>query len=294
MNRGFKKFRFPKWSRFEHPYLVVLPICLIGLIVLTIILPRDRTFSLSAVTEIATIVVRDPLGVATRLPEVYLSSQPAISFPRASLEADSDVQIELARKREGALHIQVKWTNNGENPSSNRARLVTQEGDVLPLQNGENLRVMLERNSRSGSKASVPDTVVMAFRGELRVGQDVARLVERTLQTGRILIVERQPIVDTRFVASEATLNAGDVVEWRNNQGTAPAVATGFVQVGDGPGLQVTAHVAADYVLVNRYGAASYQLRPSVWDEITRDPLISGGIVLIGVLGALTPMFKRN
>ena len=271
-------------------------VMLVGLLVVTtitalivvflLVLDRDRTYSLSAVTETVSIVVRDPHGLSARVPAVSVLPSAEKPYELATLKVGNGSHVTLARKREGDLFATVDWPTN----EAGSASLVTKEGAIVPLDSGASLRITLDRNAPWSSNARMPDSVLLAFRGEIRVGDDVAHLVERTLLSGHIMVVERQPLhplFDERFVVYQAPLDRGDVVEWQQGHGSDPAQVAGFVHVGSGEALQVTAHAAADHVLVNRFGAAPYVLRPTFWDRVSRDPFVAGALSWIVVLAAL-------
>jgi hypothetical protein len=252
-------------------------------------LPRPATYSMYAVTETASIIVRDAQGFALHLPDagiwrrgtVFMNARQLCCSP--VLQVADGVRVTLARKRSGDLLIQLNWSD-GDHAG---ARIVDRDGKSTALENGDVLRVPLDRPSEIESEKGVPDTVLLSFRGELRVGDDVAALAERTLLSGSIKIVERLPGSDERYLASEATLDPGDAVVWRGPDRDAPVIVSGLVHVGSLEGLQVVAHAAADCVSIERFGAPSYQIRASSWERITREPLLGGIAAMIICIGAL-------
>jgi hypothetical protein len=267
--------------------LVVLSVVLIGVFALLLV-PRDRGYFVSAETETLRVVVTDPAGTATRLPFVRLGGNADTTYTRAELQISAGVEIQLARKRESDLLVQLNWPEG----SGGNAQLVTSDGDLVQLQPGAILRVGLQRPGPEPSDAPMQDTVLMAYQGQVDLGADVARLVETTLLSGRVAIIERQPLSAERYVVHQSALDPGDHVLWRTVSGAPSNAVAGFVQVGNGSALQVTAHAAADYMLVERFGAVGYVLRPSIWERVASDPVINGLLLALGFVSTLFGLFE--
>lgn len=271
--------------------LVALMVLLIALVIL-LVLPRERGFSISAETEIVDITVNDELGVAARLPVARLASRPDETFPLAALEASAGASLRLMRKRDGDLVISVRW----EDATQALAQLVTRDGDIVELAPGDSLRVSLNRPLPDGSMS--PDTVLLAWSGGIDLGAGVTRQVETTLLSGRVQVLERQPLSGERFALFETQLDPGDHVLWRAADSSAAPAVGGFVHAGVSDALRVTAHAAADHLLVERFGAQGYVLRPSVWDRLANDPVINTLLVVMGLvltlLGTLMALRGRE
>ena len=157
------------------------------------------------------------------------------------------------------------------------------------------MRVRLDRASE-GLSDQRPDTVLLAFHGELRVGEDVARYVQRTLLSGTIRVVERALISDQRYVVAEATLDSGDAVIWHGANPVEPVDVWGFIQAGEGDALHVVGNAAAEYLSVQRLGTPPYQVKASAWDRIVHDPLLSiPGVIVAGgaALATLLDLLER-
>lgn len=268
---------------------VLLSILVAGaaaLVAYSLLAPHERTYNLSATTEILELIVDDEEGVAAVLPVVSRVSQPQENLVRATFEAPHQARLRFMRKSSGDLFIEVTTEGQGE------ARLVTSAGDVIPVASGEGLRVRLSRPVEGAAPA--PDTVLLAFRGELVVGSDVARLVETTLLDGRVTIVERQPFSEERFLLREAILEAGDQVVWRGADDQPVRSVAGFVQAGEGEALHIVAYAEAEHISVERFGARAYNVRPSVWDRLARDPAIAVIVIVFGFLSALAGLLEAG
>lgn len=280
--------RFARWRAG-----VIVLTALVGLLFIALFgSSRPATYTISATTETAAIVVRDREGVAVRLPRVTLWQGDKETGPElccgVRLDVSDGSRISLARDRTGDLLLQVTWGRG-----AGGARITGGTGIVQDLQSGEVLRVGLDRPAPSASTVSIPATVLLAFRGQLKVGDDVTRLVRRTLLSGTVKVVEGAPVWlewvarDVRYVVHEETLDPGDSVSWRSDSGNADPVVSGFIHVGSEDAIRVVAHAAAKYALVDRFGGASYHVDASAVERAVRDPFLIG---IGGAFAALTAL----
>lgn len=273
----------------SHPVLVRLIIVSLGVAAIYLVLllgHRQSTYTVSALTETVSLTVRDVHGIAARLPSVEVWSQGVERREfccSLTLEVPDSAFVELARKRTGDLLIGLHWV------SGPGARLIKSDGTSEPLYSGDSLRVRLER-AVAGSATPRPETVLLAFRGEVRIGEDVARFADRALLSGSVRIVERALWSGGRYVAGEATLDPGDELVWHDSSDDGHAIVWGFVHVGGEDALRVVGHAAARYVSVERFGAVPYEIRPSPFERVGHDPalniasIIVAGFVTVGAL----------
>lgn len=256
--------------------------------------PRERSFTVVAQTETARISVTSDDGIATVLPWVRVDGLPAQTFEEATLRISSGSVLTLTRQRHGDLFVFI------ESQDAAPASLVTIEGEVIQLQRDARLAVSLDRTALPDERA-LSGSVLLPFRGSLELGADIANHVRYTLLSARIMIVESQPLSSERFVIREAALDPGDRATWLDVNAKPAEVAGGFAMIGEDAGIGFVAHAAADHLRIDRLGAASYVIRPSVWDRLAKDPVVSTLIILIGVLGgavgladALFKAWSRN
>jgi hypothetical protein len=264
-------------------------VCLLGML----FRQQPATYSISAVSEIATIAVNDERGIAAKLPVVSIRRQNADSESArpiccsATLEVARGVRLSLARKRSGDLLIQLSWPKD----LRDAARIVTSTGTLVPLESGDVLRVSLSRPIDGGKQTDDPDTVLIAFRGELRLGDDVGPRVDRTLLSGSVKIVERETLSEKRYVVYETTLDPGDAVEWHGDANNQPVTVSGFLHVGSDEAMTVVAYGSGRYMSVYRYGAPTYEITPSGVDRLARDPLLNATAIAFASASALTLVF---
>jgi hypothetical protein len=238
-------------------------------------------------------VIRDPQGVKARLPKLKIrrpgapGAVPEELCCSVVLEATDGVRLDLARELDGDLVIQATWSDS----TGQAVRIVSADGKVRALQQGEVLQVLLSRSNNGNEGADGSDATVLVFRGELKVGDDLASLAERTLMSGTVRVVEASLIGRARYVVSEATLDPGDAIVWKAADQGKSVTVSGFVRASSAgeshEGLQVTAHAGADYIEVQRFGAAAYSLRPSKFERLTRDPVLSTVVALMAAIVAI-------
>jgi hypothetical protein len=86
--------------------------------------------------------------------------------------------------------------------------------------------------------------------------------------------------------------HTGDVPVWRNKDGTVTPVVSGFVQVGEGPALNVTAYGSASELSAERFGAVPYVLRPTVFNRMLNDPLVTSVGAVMSVVLAFFGLYE--
>lgn len=275
--------------------------CLVVLflsVYLTLILwHRAAAYSLSAVTEAASIVVDDRAGVSVWLPNASVSnpqnSEKRIQIPdRVLLNVDDGVKIRLARERKGDLLLQLNWAPGSGRGAALDGRLASSGDQSVNLSSGDVIRVKLGGDSDAGASGFGPQTVLLSFRGDLKVGNDVGPQVERTLLSGTVTVVESGFLHGGRYAIATAALDPGDEVFWRlrRSNGKVIPVVSGFVHVGSDDAMEVVGHAAADYVEIARFGAASYEIKPELVQRIIHDPVISAVTATVTCLGLLSAM----
>ena len=272
--------------------LIVLSLGVAALYFVLLLWHRPSTYTVSALTETVSLTVRDVHGIAARLPSVEVWAQGTERKELCcslTLEVPDNAFVELARKRTGDLLIGLHWE------SGPGARLIKSDGTIEPLYSGDSLRVRLERTV-AGSATPRPDTVLLAFRGEVRIGEDVARFADRALLSGSVRIVERGLWSSRRYVAGEATLDPGDELIWHDGSDDSHAIVWGFVHAGGEDALRVVGHAAARYVSVERFGAVPYEIHPSPFERVGHDPALNiASIIVAGfvTLGALHDLLEK-
>ena len=165
----------PSWPALIAAIAVLAILVFLGML----FSPRPTTYTVSAITETVTIRVQDEHGVAVRLPRVRLwrPGSPQM-FPdefccSIKLEVRNGARLSLARNRDGDLLLQIN--QDGTQPDG--GRLTDETGDrTLPLRSGDVLRVGLSRPSPATPQKQEPSTVLLAFSGQLKIGDDVARV----------------------------------------------------------------------------------------------------------------------
>lgn len=257
-----------------------------GLLVYIALGPGQSGYTVSARTETVTIRVADPQGLATTLPVVDVpdASDPAgvRRLQRATLEVPKDADITARRKRDGVVYLQIDTTA----ADSGRAILTDADGAEITLPERVTLPVSLVRPAPTPDMPARSDTLLIAFRGNVQIGDDVARLVEATLLEGSISIVERGALFGERYVVRDARLDPGDRVLWRGSDG-GTAEASGFLQAGYGEALQITAYGTAQRLEIVRLGVQDFSFEPLPWDRIARNPIANLTAILLGLLAAL-------
>jgi hypothetical protein len=270
--------------------LSLLAISIIVWIFVLMVVPRSSTCSVSAVSEIAEITLRDGRGVEARLPSVTLSRRGSgLQALCCSLRlvVKDNANIELARKQRGELLIQLSSAS-----SDLPGELIQADGSAIELHSGDVLHVTLSRPSNPESESREPDTVLLAFRGELRLGEDVGPAVERTLLSGTVRIVERHLLTSDRYVVQEAALDPGDTVVWPETKPGHPEVVSGFIHVGHKDALEVVASAASRYLTVLRFGAPPYTIEASPAERLEHDPWLVGLATLLIMLAALATVVE--
>ena len=255
------------------------------LFALLLVLPRSKTFSLHAQTEIVNIDIHDTSGTSTWLPAAEISvagrSAGAPIEHAVRLDLEDAVHLSMARTGLGDILIQLDWA-----PPSRGARL----SEGAPLEPGTVIRVPLAGLGADRSRRDA--SMLSAFRGVLRVGDDVGPKVQRTLLSGTVTIVEKDPIGHDRYVVGTAPLEAGDVVSWQGKHGSKTdenVIVSGFVHAGSTEGLTVVAHGDADHLLVERFGAVGYEVASPWLDRLTHEPWLSNtGLLLVTLSAALS------
>lgn len=261
-----------------------LALIVAGLFLYIVAGPGQSGYSVAARTETVTVRVTDPQGIAAVLPIVDVAD-PALpgamrSLSGATLEAPAGTEIVARRKRDGTvfLRIDTEAAAKGEHALLRDADGVETE---LPVQ--AMLPVSLIRPGATPDAPARTDTLLIAFRGAVQIGDDVAPMVEATLLEGKVSIVERGALFGERYVVREAELDPGDRVVW-HAAGEVAAEVSGFIQAGYGEGLAVTAHGAADSLEIIRLGVQSFRFQPLPWDRIASNPLANLTAVVVGVL----------
>jgi hypothetical protein len=265
---------------FHWTLRVLTPIAFLAVLVFAlaqIFTSRDTGYSLSATSEIVSILLHDQAGEKVRLPEVRLSRDRV--YRSASLRLLDGVSIRMQRLQKGDVRMNLDWPE-----SSDGARLITAEGEAIALTRQETLVIPMNQG-----------VLTMAFRGTLRLGQQTAREIEGVLLKGRIAIFQQPPGMRVRYAISDSPLDAGDLPLWQKSTGEDVEVA-GFVHANEEEALQVVAHGDADHVTVQRYGGREYVISPTPWDRFSHDPYLSSSTALFALLSGffvLYEMFPR-
>lgn len=254
-------------------------------LVLVAIGPAQNGYTVAARTEVVDLRIVDPKGVAAVLPTVeFFDAAKANGAPRsvvgATLEAPNASRLTLRRKREGVVFIGVDTTT----AKDERAQLILSDGSEIPLPAKTTLAVSLSRPETAAETGKRADALLLAFQGEVRIGDDVARLVEATLLEGDVSIVERGWLFGERFVVREAKLDPGDRVIWRSRDGTPSTDVSGFVQAGYGDALRVTAHGTAQQLEILRLGVQTFHFSPLPWDRVARNPIANITAIILGLI----------
>ncbi len=266
---------------------VALALVVAALFLYVVAGPGQSGYSVAAHTETVAVQVSDPLGVAAVLPVVEIADPATPGATRrisgATLEAPAGTEISARRKRDGAVFLKI---DTGAVAKGAQALLREADGAELVLPAQVMLPVSLMRPGATPEAPVRADTLLIAFKGAVQIGDDVAPMVEATLLDGKISIVERGALFGERYVVREAQLDPGDRVVWHAANG-APAEVSGFIQAGYGDGLTVTAHGTAQSLEIVRLGVQNFFFQPLPWDRIASNPLANLAVVVLGVLATL-------
>jgi len=248
--------------------------------------------AVSAQTEYLQLTIRDQLGVEALLPRVWGPDTPSVRWPQkhAALRAEDGTILEMRRMRGGDLLLTVDW-----DPAAKRkgASLKVDRQEIA-LEPGTTLRISLDAAPAADGAVGEPETLVIGFRGDLVVGHDATPLVQGTLLSGQVTVFGKTPFLGERYVLHNETLAVGDVPSWRFPDDAAESKVEGLIHVGAQDAMQVSASAAAKSILVDRRGAAAYEISSSVWDFVKNAPLVNWGLTMLAAVVSLAGLFNAH
>src|SRR5580704_12594561 len=209
------------------------------------------------------------------------------------LESPSELQIELHAPASG---------KNVPGYACEPGSFVLSGPDQERAIDGQRVLLRLSRAGNAGDDTQAAR--VFAIRGQVTLGQDAERAgVEAILLSGRVSMhAEARPSVasllrhiadrKSNYVAETVELERGDSVQPAPVDEGAPKTkdnptdARGFIRVPADGALQVGYFFATNRVVMHRAGNALIELDLSIWNRISNEPALSGGLTLLLLLFA--------
>lgn len=281
------------WPR---PVPFFFAFALVVLVALAYFDSREHIFTIDADTERVTILFVDPNPFAWQVGsgrimkdpwEDEMASKRLPEFSSLTIASNTEVVFQ----RHGIRDLTLILRNPGGS------------GGVLSVDNGSENQRLGEWTLLKLSPATRP--MVLPFRGQLTVGEDVAQDVDSLLLKGTISILEAQLVRATRYSAGIFSLDRGDRVSFwhrRSGQDDLAAAVQGFVRVEPSDqeafteavnAMQVIAHANANYARIERFGSLGYEIRAPKWARFLYDPLLAAIAALGAVVFAAIEIYSR-
>ena len=248
--------------------------------------PSPSAFSVEAETESITFFPADAELAMWRLFDVAVPSSSGQSPRDVRAEAELSIacgtRVSLERVGHGPIRIGLTEPLDGNSVG------------IIEFASGEPTRIDLGQEAvlimRAGGKDN--PTPVLPFRGRVFLGSDARAGRIALLHSGRLTVLGKSILGDTRYVANEITLLPGDYVAFPFDSTDAckqgPSIVRapqGFLRTasdqGEG-GLQVVLYAPAAGASVNRLGRSEEVVWASPWAPFAYDPAFSR---LIGFFG---------
>lgn len=267
--------------------MMILPIAISGAALLT---GWDISFSITARTEVITID-----AVESALPDWALSDARLEVY--AINPAEDDGLVPSVRKVSGVLtvsrdaYVRVEYPGrefiyiyvSQTNPDSDRALATFRDN-----QTGKS-EFILDDFSIELSVNSASSKVLLPISGVVTVG-DIVHLQgasdQFVLQDGAVEGLAEEVVSDGRFIAVESSVAPGDVITLWQSDGK-PAPGMGFLEIRQGNSMLVQFLGNAAWAKVDRLGSDGYQIKPSVWDRVSKDQFFQASAL---IYSALVPM----
>jgi len=253
--------------------MVVLALVPLIIIVVSMNLPWQATFSINAQTE----VVEFETG-QHNVPNWFVTTEriridgiDADPFS-GQIEIGRQTRVRLVRLQTGALRLTMDRTGHGP---------------VATLYDDAENRVAVAQQ-RLQAIIALPqgDAITLPIAGRAVIGDTIfSQSVETSpvLIDGHVQVFGRYVIGRNRFAAQQAALDSGDRLEI-DYISSSPG-GHGLLRIQpDQPGVQVVFHADAETVRVIRFGTAGYELSPSWWARVSADPLYQSLLAVYAVL----------
>lgn len=258
----------------------------IVLIMLLVLWDRDKIFTFEIATEVVSITITDPVLSHWPIGSAKLQDDPFDENDSRVLDAFSLLTIspgtQVRIQRHGLRTVRIRLHKD---EGKSVGRITPPSGDAVELGDWALFGI-------------TPDQapVVLPFRGQVQVGEDVSPGVDSVLLNGDISVIEAQAIGRTHYVAGSQRLETGDRVTPMHATGLlrqklSKASMDGFLRIepaqgfsDPADGLLLVAHGEADYVQVDRLGSAGYEIRASRWARFLHDPLLAAIVAIMTLL----------
>lgn len=134
-------------------------------------------------------------------------------------------------------------------------------------------------------KLPIARATLLPFKGKTHIGEDVGQGVNRILLSGEVRVIEQQFFKEQRYVAGEYSIDSGDrLVLYKDEQLKEQVSMKGFIRISNNPAFDFTIHGVGKVLTVSRLGSAGYQITPSLWARLTKEPIIAALTTLFATL----------
>ena len=261
-----------------------LTLLLVGIVVLS---PRENVYSLTGDTEAVTIVFSDDsinqwnlsgAKYSNGFPDINeniksrLLPEDSYLFPNKGTTARVSIVQSLGKKN----HLLITFTT----PNVSMGFIETPDG-IIELLDYVEIKLPIDKSS------------LLAFEGETHIGEDVGQGVENILLSGQVRIIEQQLFRDKRYIAGDYLLDSGDrLALYKDNSLKENVNMKGFLRISDKTSFDFTVHGVGEVLMVFRLGSADYQITPSIWSRITKDPIIAAITTILATIFLLMEFFE--
>jgi hypothetical protein len=254
-------------SRFNKFKLIFL-IVIVLLVLFVMLWPRDNVYSITGDTEAITIVFsEDAINQWDISGAIYNNGFPDENNKSDLLPEDSyffpnkdtTARVSIIKALDRSNELLIIFTSSG----ASTGYIESSEGTIELLDYVE-MKLPIEKAS------------LLAFEGETHIGEDVGQGVDKILLSGEVRIIERQLFRDKKYIAGDYLLDSGDrLTLYKDDSLKNHTNMKGFLRVSDKTSFDFTVHGEGAVLLVFRLGSADYQITPSVWSRISKDPIIA-------------------
>lgn len=264
---------------------IVFAILAVILVIVLVMMNRNKIFTLNVITEIATFTVTDPVLSEWKVGKPRLIDDPFTTDQQGRLLGENATLIletgtHVSIQRHGVEVVRIRLSRQNQ---QSVGRIQDTDGNDIKL--GDWAVFLVDTDSKP---------LVLPFRGTLIAGEDVTIDVDSILLSGAVSVIEEQLLGETHYVAGVEKLDPGDRVQLFSNDGTktdVPTTVDGFVRAESRGGfsgpvnaLSLVAHGQADYVRVERLGSAGYVIHAPRWARFLHDPLLAAATAIITLL----------
>ncbi|MDE3271391.1 hypothetical protein [Pseudoalteromonas sp. G4] len=241
-------------------------------VVITLFVERENVYTITGQTETLSVTLTNTplnqwdLSLATLLDDISASNEKLEPLPGSTYFSPSNnttASIQVTPEGKYLIILNNSGSVGQLETSKNTINLPDYVEIVLPTKN----------------------TKVIPFEGTIRIGEDVGNGVDTILLGGNVKIVEKQLFRNNRYVAGEYEFDTGDRLElYEDKAHTTLSKVKGFIQIGYSKNISFTVHGEGKSLNVSRLGTEGYQIKPSFWSRITKDPVIAALSTLFATL----------